>query len=96
MTFDEDIDFGCAFHKPNGNAVKVTLNYFRGNHYIHIRDYALDGDTGRYYPTKSGFSFFADEVTSLIPLLEEAAECQAMLYKYSTQLEFDFGDENEY
>ena len=24
-----NIDFGTAFHKPNGNAVKVTINEFR-------------------------------------------------------------------
>ena len=31
-----DIDFGTAFHKPNGNAVKVTVNEFRDKLYLHI------------------------------------------------------------
>ena len=37
-----NIDFGTAFHKPNGNAVKVTINEFRDKLYLHIRDYTMD------------------------------------------------------
>ena len=69
-----NIDFGTAFNKPNGNAVKVTLNEFRDKMYLHIREYSMDGDTGQWYPTKSGFSLLADETSSLLPLLEEASK----------------------
>lgn len=82
-------DFGTAFHKSNGNAVKVTLNEFRDILYIHIREYAMDGDTGQWYPTKTGFSFQADEVGSLIPLLMDAEAVVAQQYIYSTQLELE-------
>mgnify|MGYP001135418420 CR=1 FL=1 len=84
-----EIDFGTAFHKPNGNAVKVTLNEFRGILYLHIREYMMDGDTGNWFPTKSGYSFNANEVSSLVPLLEDATEAVAQQYAYSTQLELD-------
>jgi hypothetical protein len=84
-----NIDFGTAFHKPNGNAVKVTINEFRDTLYLHIREYAMDGDTGQWFPTKTGFSIPADEVSSLIPLLEDASEAVALRYTYSTQLELD-------
>jgi hypothetical protein len=84
-----NIDFGVAFHKNNGNAVKVTINEFRENLYLHIREYAMDGDTGQWYPTKTGFSFQADEVGSLIPLLVEAEAAVAQRYTYSTQLELE-------
>jgi hypothetical protein len=84
-----NIDFGTAFHKNNGNAVKVTLNEFRDTLYLHIREYAMDGDTGYWYPTKTGFSFQADEVGSLIPLLVEAEAVVAQKYTYSTQLELE-------
>lgn len=90
---DMNIDFGTAFHKHNGNAVKVTLNEFRDITYLHIREYAMDGDTGQWYPTKTGFSFQADEVTSLIPLLEEAARAVAQKYTWSTQLELELEQE---
>ena len=84
-----NIDFGTAFHKPNGNAVKVTLNEFRDKLYLHIREYSMDGDTGQWYPTKSGFSLLADETSSLIPLLEAASQEVAKQYISSNQLELD-------
>ena len=90
-----DIDFGTAFHKNNGNAVKVTINEFRENLYLHIREYAMDGDTGQWFPTKSGLALPADEVCSLLPLLENAAEIVSKRFKYSAQLEFNFGEIND-
>ena len=92
-----NIDFGTAFHKPNGNAVKVTINEFRDKLYLHIRDYTMDGDTGQWFPTKTGFSIPADEVSSLIPLLNDAAEAVAQRYIWNNQLELEFEElENEY
>ena len=84
-----NIDFGTAFHKPNGNAVKVTVNEFRDKLYLHIREYAMDGDTGLWYPTKSGYSMPADEVSSLIPLLNAASEQVAKRFIWNTQLELE-------
>ena len=88
-------DFGTAFHKNNGNAVKVTVNEFRENLYLHIREYAMDGDTGQWFPTKSGFALPADEVCSLLPLLEEAAAEVRKRFVYTTQIEFEFGEQYE-
>tara|TARA_Y100001937_G_scaffold128259_1_gene203624 strand:- start:4351 stop:4635 length:285 start_codon:yes stop_codon:yes gene_type:complete len=90
-----DIDFGTAFHKPNGNAVKVTVNEFRDKLYLHIREYSMDGDTGQWYPTKSGFAISADETASLIPLLEQASNMVAQRFTSTSQLEFNFGEINE-
>ena len=84
-----NIDFGTAFHKPNGNAVKVTVNEFRDQLYLHIREYAMDGDTGQWNPTKSGYSMPADEVSSLVPLLEAAGERVAKRFIWNTQLELE-------
>jgi hypothetical protein len=84
-----NLDFGTAFHKPNGNAVKVTINEFRDSIYLHIREYTMDGDTGEWFPTKSGFSMPADEVSSLLPLLQEASEVIAKQYIHSTQIELN-------
>ena len=84
-----NIDFGTAFHKPNGNAVKVTVNEFRDQIYLHIREYTMDGDTGQWYPTKSGYSMPADEVSSLVPLLEAAGEEVAKRFVWNTQLELE-------
>ena len=79
-------DLGVAFYKNNGNAVKVTINTFKESQYAHIREYAMDGDTGNWYPTKTGFSFLADEISSLLPLLEKAEKIVAKQYVLDTQL----------
>ena len=52
----------------------------------------MDGDTGQWFPTKSGYAMVADEVSSLIPLLEEASEIVAKRYKNTSQLELQLGD----
>ena len=67
----------------------------RENLYLHIREYAMDGDTGQWFPTKSGFALPADEVCSLLPLLEDAAKEVSKRFVYSTQFEFEFGEINE-
>ena len=85
-----NIDIGEAYRKPNGNIVKVTLNEFREIFYVHIREYSLDGDTGYWFPTKSGYAILADEVSSIIPLLEQAETLVSQKYKRSDQLSFDF------
>ena len=90
-----NIDIGEAYRKPNGNIVKVTLNEFREIFYIHIREYSLDGDTGYWFPTKSGYALLADEVSSIIPLLEEAETIISKKYKRDNQLSVDFGESEE-
>lgn len=82
-------DYGVAFYKNNGNAVKVTVNEFRDNLYLHIREYIMDGDTGVWYPSKSGYSIPADEVSSIIPLLQKAEEDVATYHKSDRQLSLD-------
>jgi hypothetical protein len=82
-------DLGVAFYKNNGNAVKVTVNEFRDNWYLHIREYIMDGDTGAWYPSKSGYSIPADEVSSLIPLLQKAEKLVTQRHKINNQLELD-------
>ena len=93
MSYDKD--FGTAFHKRNGNAVKVTVNEFRENLYLHIREYSMDGDRCHWYTTKSGFAMPADETASLLPLLEQASEMVAKRFTTSLQYEFIFGENDE-
>jgi hypothetical protein len=51
-----EYDFGFIEKPINGKGFKITLNKFRGNWYIHIREYIEDGDTQQWYPTKKGIS----------------------------------------
>ena len=44
---------------------------------------------------ESGFALPADEVCSLLPLLEDAAKEVSRRFVHSTQFEFEFGEINE-
>ena len=90
-----DIDFGAAIIKRNGNCIKVTVNEFNEVIYLHIREYAMDGDTGFWFPTKTGISMPANEVSSLIPLLQDAEQFMAKKFLGTKQLQFDWLNENE-
>ena len=46
--------------------------------------------------SKTGFSIPADEVSSLIPLLQEAAELVAKRFIWNNQLELELENEDEY
>lgn len=83
----DDIDYGVAYIKHNsGNRIKVTMNTFREITYIHIREYVLDGDTNKLYPTKSGYAILAEELDSVIELLEQASKSLGADFKKSKQL----------
>ena len=88
-----------VYKKPNGNVVKVTMSDFRGQVYVHIRDYQMDGDSGIWYPTKTGYAFMAEGTDCIIKALEEASEFFAkytrhLTIDYENQLEFIFEEDN--
>ena len=91
-------DIGTAYLKYE-NRVKITVNEFRDKIYVHIREYKMDGDTGFWYPTKSGYALQGDEVDSVIELLSVASEKIAQYQRGITtdQLCFEFEENgNEY
>lgn len=89
---DFELDLGAAYVKPtNGNKVTIKMNQFRGQVYVHIREYGMDGDTGHHFPTKSGYAILGEEVDSVIEKLEEASKLLAEFYRRNpNQYEFDF------
>lgn len=91
-----DIDFGIVYIKPTNEArIKVTLNTFRGIMYLHIREYGMDGDTGKLFPTPKGISLDPGEVDSLIEVLEKVSKAIAAPYQRTGQLEFNFDPNKE-
>jgi hypothetical protein len=87
------------YKKNNGNVVKITMSEFRGQVYIHVRDYQMDGDSGFWYPTKTGYAFIAEETDSIIAGLKKASETFAKYSRNKTldlenQLEFIFEEDN--
>ena len=83
-------DFGIAYVRQDEHAVKVTLSSFRGKNYIHIREYIYDLDEEVWFPTKKGYALIAEEVDSVIELLQKASNQLAIEYKPSEQLELNF------
>ena len=85
----DDFKYTALYNKVP--QVKKLVDYFQ------LQTYTMDGDTGQWFPTKTGFSIPADEVSSLIPLLNDAAEAVAQRYIWNNQLELEFEElENEY
>jgi hypothetical protein len=86
----DDVDFGIAYMKSDYNGIKVTMNSFRNQTYIHIREYLYDPDEGVWFPTKKGYALTANEVDSVIYLLNKASRRLSADYKPDDQLEFNF------
>lgn len=83
-------DFGIAYIRRDEHAIKVTMSDFRGQNYIHIREYLFDPEEEVWFPTKKGYALVAEEVDSVIFLLQKASKQLTKNYKPSDQLEFDF------
>lgn len=86
----DDVDFGIAYMKSDYNGVKVTMNSFRNQTYIHIREYLYDPDEEVWFPTKKGYALTAHEVDSIIYLLNKASRRLSADYRPDNQLEFNF------
>lgn len=83
-------DFGVAYVKDDYHGIKVTMNNFRGRNYIHIREYIFDPEEEIWFPTKKGYAINADDVDSIINLLQKASFQLAKEFKNIEQLEFNF------
>lgn len=75
-----EIDLGFVGYVTEDKAIKITINEFRGQEYIHIREYMKDGDTGFWYPTKKGLAIRPEHVDMAAHLLDQAGEILAKRY----------------
>lgn len=75
-----EIDLGFVGYLSEDKAIKITINEFRGQEYIHIREYMLDGDTGNWFPTKKGLAIRPEHVDMAAHLLEKAGEIMTKIY----------------
>lgn len=85
-----NLDFGIAYIKQDTYGIKVTMSEFRGQIYIHIREYMFDPDEELWFPTKKGYAMTSEGLDNVIELLKKASEELAVYYKPSNQLEFNF------
>lgn len=94
-----EIDLGFVGFLTEDKAIKITINEFRGQEYVHIREYMRDGDTGHWFPTKKGLALRPEHVDMAAYLLDQAGEILAKTYLKRTgicdkQLElFEEGEE---
>jgi hypothetical protein len=94
-----EIDLGFVGFLSEDKAIKITINEFRGQEYVHIREYMRDGDTGAWFPTKKGLALRPEHVDMAAHLLDQAGEVLAKTYLkqtgvYDKQLEmFEKGEE---
>lgn len=76
----DSYDYGFVTAPENGKGTKVTVNKFRGQWYIHIREYLEDGDTGTWFPTKKGIAIKAEYVDLLAYILTDIGSLLTSIY----------------
>jgi hypothetical protein len=64
----------------NGKGTKVTVNQFRGQWYVHIREYMEDPDTGEWFPTKKGISIKSEHIDIVIAVLNNVSTLLTDIY----------------
>ena len=92
-----EIDFGIVYVKQTGNQprIKVILSEWYGKWYLHIREWGMDGDTGKLFPTSKGIALNPDELDAMIETLEKVSTFMGRKFRYHNQLEFDFDSNKE-
>lgn len=92
-----EIDFGVVYVKETGSQprIKVILSEWYKKWYLHIREWNMDGDTGKLFPTTKGIALNPDELDAMIETLEKVNIHWTRKWKYHNQLEFSFMKDKE-
>lgn len=75
-----EYDFGFITAPENGKGTKVTVNKFREQWYIHLREYMEDQDTGTWFPTKKGIAIKSEYVDVLAYIFTDAGKLLTSIY----------------
>lgn len=68
----DEYDLGFVYKQENDKGLKVTLSCFRGNWYVHLREYIYDGDEDHWFPTKKGIAVKAEYIDLVASKFAEA------------------------
>lgn len=92
-----EIDFGVVYVKETGSQprIKVILSEWYDKWYLHIREWNMDGDTGKLFPTTKGITLNPDELDAIIETLEKVNIHWTRKWKHHNQLKFDFMKDKE-
>lgn len=76
----DEYDFGFISSPENGRGVKVTVNNFRSQWYVHIREYIYDEDNDKWFPTKKGMAIKSENIDVLNYMLSDVSKLLTDIY----------------
>jgi hypothetical protein len=76
----QEYDLGFVTTPMNGKALKVTVNQFREQWYVHLREYMEDPDEGIWFPTKKGIAIKAEYVDIVAQMFSDAGQLLSHIY----------------
>lgn len=76
----EEYDFGFIAPPANGKGVKITVNKFRSQWYVHVREYIHDEDTDSWFPTKKGIAIQAEYIDLVSYILGDVGSLLTDIY----------------
>jgi len=76
----DEYDLGFVHQPINGKGLKVTVNQFKGQWYVHLREYIEDPDEEIWFPTKKGIAIKAEYVDVIAQMFSDAGELLTSIY----------------
>lgn len=76
----EEYDLGFVNKNQLGKGLKVTVNCFRDQWYVHLREYIHDVDENIWFPTKKGIAVKAEDIDTVTYLFSKAGELLTDIY----------------
>lgn len=76
----DEYDLGFVNKQNNGKGLKVTVNCFRDQWYVHLREYIHDLDDDIWFPTKKGIAVKAEDVDTVAYMFTDAGKLLTDLY----------------
>jgi hypothetical protein len=77
----EEFDLGFVYAPENGKGLKVTINKFRDQWYVHLREYVEDPDEDIWFPTKKGIAIKSEYVDVVAEMFADAGQILANVYR---------------
>lgn len=76
----DEYDLGFVHTPINGKGLKVTVNQFRDQWYVHLREYIEDPDDEIWFPTKKGIAIKAEYVDVVAQMFLDAGSILTSIY----------------
>lgn len=77
----DEYDLGFVYTPVNGKGLKVTVNKFRDQWYVHLREYIEDSENSVWFPTKKGIAIKAEYVDVVAEMFADAGKLLTNIYR---------------